>query len=82
MGEVTGGGEGDQGPTVRVDFMAGGAQWHPVRPSGGKVRLLVGGRRENLLLAKMHSRVAILSLDLCRLKKPKLLCNTDSPSHK
>ncbi len=24
--------------------------WRPVAPSGGKVRLLVGGRRENLLL--------------------------------
>jgi hypothetical protein len=33
-----------QGPTVRVKFMAGGAQWRPVAPSGGKVRPLVGGK--------------------------------------
>ncbi len=54
---------GEQGPTVRVKFMAGGAQWRPVAPGGAQWRksAAVGGGKECNFYNEMKG-VAIIAL--------------------
>ncbi len=48
VGTVIGTGTAQQGPTVRVHFIAGGAQWRSMAPSGAQWRksAAVGGGQE------------------------------------